>query len=193
VNGVDPLGLCWSLPAGVQGPCEQAPPGINYNSSCFAGVGPSAPGTVQCGSYNATTCGVTSGSSESSTAASALAIGSLNAEQLSNFDRFITNLPKAAETPTVEGVGDQGAVEFLAKVPARDIPDSYAIYSKTVDAEGVTTQFKITTYAPDGSIVDVDVKFDAEAAAEGAAEGVAGEVENVAEDILNVVEESGLG
>jgi hypothetical protein len=41
VNGVDPLGLCWSLPQGVQGPCQSAPPGISYNSSCGGSAGSS--------------------------------------------------------------------------------------------------------------------------------------------------------
>jgi len=69
VNLTDPSGMCWSLPAGAMGPCNPAPPGINYNSSCFSGIGPPDHGTVQCGAYNASTCrpvGITGGAAGAS-------------------------------------------------------------------------------------------------------------------------------
>ncbi len=50
VDGVDPSGLCWNLPAGSEGPCPPAPSGVNYNSSCTSGNGSSTLGSVQCGS-----------------------------------------------------------------------------------------------------------------------------------------------
>jgi uncharacterized protein RhaS with RHS repeats len=62
-NAIDPDGLCWSTPSDQQGPCEPAPPGVNYNSSCFSGTGPTAPGAVRCGTLGESNCGSSLGES----------------------------------------------------------------------------------------------------------------------------------
>jgi gamma-glutamyltranspeptidase len=50
-------------------------------------------------------------------------------------------------------------VQFDANVPATNIPGSYATYTKVVDSAGNTVTFYKTTYAPDGSMVHVKVKY----------------------------------
>ncbi len=85
-------------------------------------------------------------------------VDDLSGGALSNYNRFVKNLPAAAETPTITKLAD-GALEFSAKVPAANIPGSYATYTKIVGPDGVTTSFIKTTIAPDGSIVHVKVKY----------------------------------
>lgn len=85
-------------------------------------------------------------------------VDDLTGSTLSNYNRFVKNLPAAAETPTIRNLAD-GAVEFSAKVPATNIPGSYATYTKFVSSDGITTSFIKTTIAPDGSVVSVKVKF----------------------------------
>ena len=85
-------------------------------------------------------------------------VDDLTGSTLSNYNRFVKNLPAAAETPTIRNLAD-GSIEFSAKVPATNIPGSYATYTKIVGPDGVTTSFIKTTIAPDGSVVSVKVKF----------------------------------
>jgi hypothetical protein len=85
-------------------------------------------------------------------------VDDLSGSALSNYNRFVKNLPAAAETPTITNLAD-GALEFSAKVPATNIPGSYATYTKVVGPDGVTTSFIKTTIAPDGSVVSVKVKY----------------------------------
>ncbi|HWG73118.1 MAG TPA: hypothetical protein VG184_03575 [Acidimicrobiales bacterium] len=75
-----------------------------------------------------------------------------------NYGRFMKSLPTGAEEPTITQLPD-GSVRFDANVPAANIPGSYATYTKVVDAEGNTVTFYKTTYAPDGSVVHVKVKY----------------------------------
>ena len=92
------------------------------------------------------------------TPGASLAAEDLSGSTLSNYNRFVKNLPGAAESPTITKLPG-GAVEFSAKVPANNIPGSYATYTKVVGPDGVTTSFIKTTVAPDGSIVSVKQKF----------------------------------
>jgi hypothetical protein len=85
-------------------------------------------------------------------------VDDLSGSALSNYNRFVKNLPAAAETPTITNLAD-GALEFSAKVPATNILGSYATYTKIVGPDGVTTSFIKTTIAPDGSVVSVKVKY----------------------------------
>jgi len=48
---------------------------------------------------------------------------------------------------------------FSAIVPARNIPDSFAVYVKHVKADGATFGYTLTTVAPDGSIISIEDKF----------------------------------
>jgi hypothetical protein len=89
--------------------------------------------------------------------------GALGADDLSgavqsNYGRFLKSIPSGAEEPTITQLPD-GSVQFDANVPAANIPGSYATYTKVVDSEGNTVTFYKTTYAPDGSVVHVKVKF----------------------------------
>ncbi len=92
------------------------------------------------------------------TPSAALTQSELSGSTLSNYNRFVKNLPAAAETPTITKLPG-GAIEFSAKVPATNIPGSYATYTKVVGPDGVTTSFIKTTVAPNGSIVSVKQKF----------------------------------
>jgi len=74
-----------------------------------------------------------------------------------NYGRFLKSLPASAEEPTITGLPG-GGFKFEADVPASNIPGSYATYTKEIDGDGVTTTFYRTTYAPDGSVVNVKVK-----------------------------------
>jgi hypothetical protein len=76
----------------------------------------------------------------------------------SNYGRFLKSLPASAEEPTITGLPG-GGFKFEADVPASNIPGSYATYTKEIGSDGVTTTFYKTTYAPDGSVVSVKVKY----------------------------------
>lgn len=82
----------------------------------------------------------------------------LSGSTASNYNRYLKSLPSGAEEPTITQLPD-GNVQFDANVPARNIPGSYATYTKVVDPEGRTVTFYKTTYAPDGSVVHVKVKY----------------------------------
>ena len=81
----------------------------------------------------------------------------LTPEQAKNFQRYVNMLPKGAKDVTIRNLPN-GEKEFSANVPGK-VPGSYAIYTKMVDAAGTTTSYVKTTYAPDGSIVHVKIKF----------------------------------
>lgn len=82
----------------------------------------------------------------------------LNNAQLKNLKRFEDKLPKGALKPTQVNDLPDGAKEFSAEVPGR-VPGSRAIYKKTVDASGTTTNYTKTTIDPAGKIVHVKIKF----------------------------------
>ncbi|MHB1534616.1 MAG: LamG-like jellyroll fold domain-containing protein [Acidimicrobiales bacterium] len=90
--------------------------------------------------------------------ASTLSPGDLAGGTASNYGRFLKSLPSGAEEPTITQLPD-GNVQFDANVPASNVPGSYATYTKVVDPEGNTVTFYKTTYAPDGSVVHVKVKY----------------------------------
>jgi len=82
----------------------------------------------------------------------------LTGSAAANYGRFLKSLPASAEEPTITGLPG-GGFKFEADVPASNIPGSYATYTKEIDGDGVTTTFYKTTYAPDGSVVSVKVKY----------------------------------
>jgi hypothetical protein len=86
-----------------------------------------------------------------------LTLDHLNPEQRTNLARYMKKLPAGAEETTVAR-GEGGALQFSANVPGR-VPGSYAIYTKTVDAAGITAGYAKTTVAPDGAIVHIKVKL----------------------------------
>ena len=83
---------------------------------------------------------------------------SLNSEQLANLKRFQERLPKNAGSVRIYDLPNGGKA-FLADVPARSIPGSFATYEKQIDSTGQTLFYTKTTYAPDGSIVHVKQKY----------------------------------
>jgi hypothetical protein len=48
-----------------------------------------------------------------------------------------------------------GGKAFQYQVPATNIPGSYAVYERQVDASGKVISWTKTTYGPNGEIVDV--------------------------------------
>jgi hypothetical protein len=89
---------------------------------------------------------------------SLLTSADLSGEQLANYNRFLRSLPSGAEEPTITQLPN-GDIQFDANVPAKNIPGSYATYTKVIDPEGNTVTFYKTTYAPDGSVVHIKVKY----------------------------------
>jgi hypothetical protein len=97
------------------------------------------------------------GEAATAEAGEAATLEELTAAQASNFGRYAGKLPAGRQAPTITRLSD-GSVRFSSDVPGR-VPGSYANYTKTVDAAGKTTGYVKTTYAPDGSVVHVKVKF----------------------------------
>jgi RHS repeat-associated protein len=85
---------------------------------------------------------------------------SLPSGQASNYSRFVKDLPAAAETPTITPIRD-GMVRLDAVVPARNIPGSYAVYSKVVDAQGKTVAMWKSTFDEVGNLLHIKPKFPA--------------------------------
>lgn len=81
----------------------------------------------------------------------------LTTEQSANLARYKKKLPVGAQETTVAH-GEGGTLQFSTNVPGR-VPGSYAIYTKTIDAVGITTGYAKTTIAPDGEIVHTKVKL----------------------------------
>jgi RHS repeat-associated protein len=98
------------------------------------------------------------GSPPGSDAGGNLSASDLSGPTLSNYNRFLKSLPSAAEDPAIVRLPN-GDIRFDANVPAANIPGSYATYTKVVDSRGNTITFYKTTYAPDGSVVHVKVKY----------------------------------
>jgi len=92
------------------------------------------------------------------TVGSELSTEGMNASQLKNLERFEKNLPNGAGSTIVRELPDGGKA-FQSIVPARNIPGSYAVYEKQVDAKGVTLEFTKTTVAPDATIIHVKDKI----------------------------------
>ncbi|UFP96417.1 RHS repeat-associated core domain-containing protein [Gloeobacter morelensis] len=83
---------------------------------------------------------------------------SLNPEQAKNLGRFNKSLPRNAGATKIYNLPNGGKA-FQATSPARNIPGSYAIYEKQIDAIGRTLNYTITTIAPNGSVVKIATKF----------------------------------
>jgi len=81
----------------------------------------------------------------------------LSEAQQANLKRFEKKSPKGAKTTEITNTAQGGKV-FSAEVPGR-VPGSKAIYKKTVDALGKTTDYVKTTIDPAGRIVHVKQKF----------------------------------
>ena len=81
----------------------------------------------------------------------------LTPQQLANYTRYLKKLPSGAQDHAIEDLGN-GAVRCTARVPGR-VPGSHAVYEKVIDSNGVTTAYRKTTVAPDGSIVHVKDKL----------------------------------
>ena len=82
---------------------------------------------------------------------------SLTGEQAKNLARFEKSLPGVPE-PTVIRPLPNGSVSVQAKVPG-NVPGSYAIYEKQIDAAGKSIQVTKTTVDPAGNIVHVKDKL----------------------------------
>lgn len=95
---------------------------------------------------------------EAEAAASPVSPGDLSAAGQSNYGRFLKSLPAGANESTITQLPD-GSFQFDANVPASNIPGSYVTYTKVVSPEGNTVTFYKTTYAQDGSVVHVKVKY----------------------------------
>jgi hypothetical protein len=76
-----------------------------------------------------------------------------------NYKRFVKDMPSNAKSSTIWKQLDDGSYLFEATSPATNIPGSYALYQKWVDAQGNTYKMLKTTFAPDGSIVHEKRKF----------------------------------
>ncbi len=89
---------------------------------------------------------------------SIVGVENLGIAQLKNLQRFEKSLPAGAK-PTQIFNGKNNTKIFRANIPARNIKGSYAQYEKVIDSSGMTVKYTKTTYAPDGSIVHVKVKY----------------------------------
>jgi hypothetical protein len=81
----------------------------------------------------------------------------LTPAQDANLGRFKDSLPNGAGPVSFHELPN-GGVAFQSTVPGQ-VPGSYAIYEKQVDAEGVTVQFTKTTVDPHGRIVHTKDKL----------------------------------
>jgi RHS repeat-associated protein len=81
----------------------------------------------------------------------------LTAEQAANLARFAQKLPVAAEAISVDTLGADSVI-FTSTVPG-NVPGSYAVYQKIVDALGITTDFVKTTVDNLGNVVSVKIKL----------------------------------
>jgi hypothetical protein len=81
----------------------------------------------------------------------------LNPQQAANYQRYAKKLPAKNEGVDVELL-DNGGVRLSSKVPANNVPGSYAEYIKILDKEGNTVQYVKDTYASDGTIVHSKIK-----------------------------------
>lgn len=87
----------------------------------------------------------------------ALTRADLSPSQVSNLNRYVKKLPAAAEDTAIRGLPD-GSTQFETRVPGR-VPDSYALYTKTISKDGITVGYTKTTVLPDGSVAHVKDKL----------------------------------
>ncbi|MCG9881829.1 MAG: hypothetical protein MH472_14635, partial [Bacteroidia bacterium] len=74
--------------------------------------------------------------------------------QLANFNRFAKSLPNTATNFSIFDMPNGGKA-FQAYVPATNIPGSFAIYEKQIDAAGKTLQMTKTTIDAEGKVVHI--------------------------------------
>lgn len=72
----------------------------------------------------------------------------LSAAQVAKVDRFIRKMPADVVSLTVRPLPN-GGVAMYAVVPARNVPGSYAMYEKQVDAAGESLSYVKTVWAAD--------------------------------------------
>lgn len=84
-------------------------------------------------------------------------VSDLNPAQLANYNRYVKKLPAKAEPTQIEVLAD-GGIRMSSRVPANNIPGSYAEYIKIVDGNGNTVQYVKNTYDASGKIVHSKVK-----------------------------------
>jgi hypothetical protein len=97
------------------------------------------------------------GSTAATRSTGAISQAQLSAAQASNYAGYVSKLPVKAEAATIYRLAD-GAVEFSARVPG-NVPGSYAVYTKLVDAGGRTIGYWKETILPGGAIGSVKDKF----------------------------------
>ena len=74
--------------------------------------------------------------------------------QIANFNRFAKSLPKTATNFSIFDLPNGGKA-FQAIIPASEIPGSFAIYEKQIDAAGKTLQMTKTTIDAEGKVVHI--------------------------------------
>jgi hypothetical protein len=82
--------------------------------------------------------------------------GGLTSGQLDSLSRF-KGKGAGFKNPDVTKFSD-GSVIYSTKVPARDIPGSYALYEKHVDAYGKKIKTNKITVGPAGEVVHIKPK-----------------------------------
>lgn len=86
---------------------------------------------------------------------------SLTPKQLKNIERFQKKLPANAKDSLSKMELPNGGVAVQGVSPG-NVPGSYAVYEKQIDAAGDTIQYTKTTYDPAGQIVHVKDKITGE-------------------------------
>jgi hypothetical protein len=84
-------------------------------------------------------------------------VDDLNPQQVANYKRYVKKLPAKAEPTQIEVLED-GGIRMSSRVPANNIPGSYADYVKIIDENGDTVQYVKNTYDASGKLVHSKVK-----------------------------------
>ncbi|MGH3623469.1 MAG: hypothetical protein ACRDQ5_17005, partial [Sciscionella sp.] len=77
----------------------------------------------------------------------------LNPQQLSNYKRYLSKIPKNARGDVRIEILDDGGVRLSADSAAQNIPGSFARYIKILDSDGKTAQYVKDTYDAAGKLV----------------------------------------
>jgi RHS repeat-associated protein len=163
LSNIDPLGLasCWFFD------CPSLPEPL-YNGlvgtldSLSLGIGPllrreygiAGPDTCSRSYHAGQAAGIIGGIVTGESEAEAVV---LTVEQAANLARFANKLPAATGEIAVDTLGEDSLI-FSSTVPG-NVPGSYAVYQKIVDALGITTDYVKTTVDNLGNLVSVKVKF----------------------------------
>ena len=82
----------------------------------------------------------------------------LSGDVISNINRFLKKIPSNSKDSVNINVSDIGLTSISAKSDGI-APGSSAIYTKTIDPQGVTQSYTKTTYDPSGNIVHTKDKL----------------------------------